>query len=235
MSKKEELRAQRINTIINGVSKYQEKDVNIALEAVKSYIKEEFNVILKHDKTIRLMDIISKLKLLYNDVHFTETFESSNMRPDGGILYLASLSGNYFPVLITEVKNQGTNDLRLKEGKSIQAMGNAIERLGKNVIGFRTFLLNEGIFPFICFGYGYDFNPSSSINDRVKTIAMFGELNEVNVVNFGKTGQFNRGSFFFRQSKWEIQEMVEIMIDIVEKSIYYYFAKYGKDFFIKNN
>ena len=118
MSKKEELRAQRINTIINGVSKYQEKDVNIALETVKSYIKEEFNVILKHDKTIRLMDIISKLKLLYNDVHFTETFESSNMRPDGGILYLASLSGNYFPVLITEVKNQGTNDLRLI--KSIQ-------------------------------------------------------------------------------------------------------------------
>ena len=41
-------------------------------------------------------------------------------------------------ILISEVKSQGTNDAREKEGKSKQAMGNAIERLGKNMIGFRT-------------------------------------------------------------------------------------------------
>jgi hypothetical protein len=67
------------------------------------------------------------------------------------------------PFLITEVKNQGTNDLRAKEGLRKQARGNAIERLGKNVIGFRMALLHESIFLFACFGDGCDFAPDSSI------------------------------------------------------------------------
>jgi len=62
------------------------------------------------------------------------------MRPDGGILYIVTKDEQKYPILITEMKNQGTNDLRLKEGKKKQAKGNAIERLGKNVIGFRTAL-----------------------------------------------------------------------------------------------
>jgi hypothetical protein len=49
-----------------------------------------------------------------------------------------------------------------------------IERLGKNVIGFRTAMLKEDIMPFVCFGYGCDFEEQSSILDRVVTIAMFG-------------------------------------------------------------
>ena len=79
-----------------------------------------------------------------------------------------------YPILISEAKNQGTNDLRLQEGLTKQAKGNAIERLGKNVIGLRTALMRESIFPFVCFGYGCDFAPDSSILDRVTTIAMFG-------------------------------------------------------------
>ncbi len=47
-------------------------------------------------------------------------------------------------MLIVEVKNQGMNDLRAVEGKPRQAKGNAIERLGNNVIGFRTAMVNEG-------------------------------------------------------------------------------------------
>ena len=49
-----------------------------------------------------------------------------------------------------------------REGKTSKALSqvllyrNAIERLGKNVIGFRTALLNEAIFPFVCFGDGCD-------------------------------------------------------------------------------
>jgi type II restriction enzyme len=45
-----------------------------------------------------------------------------------------------YPVLIAEVKNQGTNDLRAEEGLLKQAKGNAIERLGKNLLGLRTAL-----------------------------------------------------------------------------------------------
>jgi type II restriction enzyme len=85
-------------------------------------------------------------------VDFAYKFDSSAMRPDGGILSIESDKGVLYPILITEVKNQGTNDLRANEGKPKQAKGNAIERLGKNVIGFRTALLGENIVPFVCFG-----------------------------------------------------------------------------------
>ena len=150
------------------------------------------------------------------------------MRPDGGILSIQDKDGKLFPVLIVEVKNQGTNDLREAEGKPRQAKGNAIERLGKNVIGFRTAMLNEGIIPFVCFGDGCDFAASSSILDRVVTIGMFGPLNCIQVVSDGDQGQFNRGSFYFRPEPWTSKEMEAVMYEIAERSIHHYYAKYGK-------
>jgi type II restriction enzyme len=85
--------------------------------------------------------------------------DTSAIRPDGGLLFIEGKKGDplTYPILIAEVKNQGTNDLRAQEGLPKQAKGNAIERLGKNVIGLRTALLRESIFPFVCFGYGCDF------------------------------------------------------------------------------
>jgi len=64
--------------------------------------------------------------------------------------------------------------------------------------------------------------------DRVKTIAMFGELNRVNVVPEGEEGLFNRGSFFFRQEPWSREEMTSVMVDVGTRAIHYYFAKYGE-------
>ena len=92
------------------------------------------------------------------EIEFHYHFSSSTIRPDGGILLIKGNGELSYPILIAEVKNQGTNDLRQQEGKPIQAKGNAIERLGKNLIGLRTALLRENIFPFVCFGYGCDFD-----------------------------------------------------------------------------
>ena len=157
------------------------------------------------------------------------------MTPDGGITFLVDKYNIYYPILIFEVKNQGTNDLRLQEGKTIQAKGNAVERLGKNVIGFRTYMLDEAIFPFVCFGDGCDFEKGSSILDRVKTIAMFGNLNKDYTSNIGVNGIFNRGSYYFRDEKWTYEEMYKIVSDVAERSVYYYFSKYGKENFeVKN-
>ncbi len=61
------------------------------------------------------------------------------------------------------------------------------------------------------------------------TIAMFGRLNEISVVNLGDGGRFNRGSFFFREEEWSQTEMVDVMYDIASRSIHYYFAKFGAD------
>ena len=205
--------------------------MDVALLTVVERVTESFDVDLEHTGQWKLADIVSSLRIDFTDIEFHYHFDTSAMRPDGGILSMLDSEGKARPILITEVKNQGTNNLRLAEGKPKQAKGNAIERLGKNVIGFRTAMMNEAIVPFVCFGYGCDFAGNSSILDRVSTIAMFGPLNTISVVNQGEAGSFNRGSFFFREDRWTVDEMAAIMYEVASRAIHYYFACYGENAF----
>jgi type II restriction enzyme len=232
MARKEDLRKQRAGTVINLTSKKQETVLGDALEDTVTGLLQEFQVELHHQPDWLLRDIVETLRAEFPDVPFADPQERSHMRPDGGILFLVDHEGGRHPILIVEVKNQGTNVLRAAEGKARQAIGNAIERLGKNVIGFRTAMLREGIMPFVCFGYGCDFDETGpNVLDRVITIAMFGPLNEVSVVNLGDGGLFNRGSFFFREDEWTRDEMAEVMLEVARRSIHYYFAKFGPERF----
>lgn len=227
MARKDALRILRDGTVINNTSEKREGKAASALNDVFAYLTQKYRVVLSYDRTWKLKDVVDRLSKLYPGVNFTVLFSCSYMKPDGGVISLVSNDGEKYPILITEMKNQGTNDLRIKEGKKKQPKGNAIERLGKNVIGLRAAFLGEDIFPFICFGDGCDFAPDSSILDRVTTIAMFGALNKVSVYNEGPNGEFNRGSFFFREKLWTAAEMAKPMKEIAEISIEYYFRKYG--------
>ena len=235
MARKGQLRRQRTNTVINATSIQQETAIIQALQRVVADISQHFGtrVSLVHEKQWHLKDIVAKLRNTYPDVDFHHHFDRSSIRPDGGILYLEGRPGDTmtYPILISEVKNQGTNDLRAKEGLPKQAKGNAIERLGKNLIGLRTALMRESIFPFVCFGYGCDFEDDSSILDRVSTMAMFGRLNTTYLYN-EENGRINRGSFYFRADQWSVDEMFTVMQDIAERAILYYFSKYREDSFL---
>jgi len=231
MASKYDFMKSRKGTIINKTSRKMEQSVTKALLKTIEYIEDKFNVNLDHISDLFLKDIVLELRERYKDVDFSYKFDKSSMRPDGGILSIVSKNGKKYPILITEVKNQGTNDILMAQGKPKQSKGNAIERLGKNVIGFRTVLLHESIFPFVCFGDGCDFASDSSILDRVITISMFSELNKIRVYNEGPNGIFNRGSFYFREKKWSEKEMFEVMKEVAEKSVYYYFSKYGENSF----
>ena len=231
MAKKKQLRETRAGTIINLTSSKQETEVGQALKKVVTSIENEFSLCLVHDDHWRLKYIVDNLRKNFPEEEFFHHFDKTSIKPDGGILSILDANGAKYPILISEVKNQGTNDLRAVEGLKMQAKGNAIERLGKNVIGLRTALLHEAIFPFVCFGYGCDFVDSSSILDRVVTIAMYGRLNKTNLHNTGDGGRFNRGSFYFREQQWTVDEMVNIMNNIASRSVYYYFSKYGPEVF----
>jgi type II restriction enzyme len=61
---------------------------------------------------------------------------------------------------------------------------------------------------------------------------MFAPLNKVEVANLGEHGKFNRGSFFFRVDTWQSDEMAEILFDVAQRSIYYYFSKHGETSFV---
>lgn len=233
MAKKDDLRVQRAGTIINMISSRQEKALTLALAAVSRRLEERFpGIALKLETQWLLSSVVSDLRSRFPEVDFHYYHSRSSMRPDGGILSVVDKHDNAFPILIAEKKNQGTNNLRAAEGKAKQAKGNAIERLGKNVIGFRTAFLGEAIFPFVCFGDGCDFAEDSSILDRVVTIAMFGKLNQENLHNTGPQGVFDRGSFYFREEEWNQNEMSERCYSIAEKSVFYYYSKYGEEVFV---
>jgi len=231
MSDKPRLRQQRAGTVINNTSKRQEKALDKAMERVCAALLEDFpGIRLVHDPQWKLEDVVSRLSRFFPMVDFYYYFATSAMKPDGGILSIRASDDSTYPILISEKKNQGTNDLRELEGKKKQAKGNAIERLGKNVIGFRAALKAESIFPFVCFGDGCDFAEDSSILDRVVTIAQFGRLNEEHLHDQAD-GIFDRGSFYFRVAEWTEEEMYLCCYSIGRKSIFYYFSKYGEDFF----
>lgn len=233
MSHKDELRNQRYNTVINRTSFRQEKDLACAVEAVREEIERQFpGIKLYFNKRVHLSEVTDCINRFFPDVDTFYYQERSFMTPDGGFVYLVSKDGDKYPILISEKKNQGTNDLRKLEGKPKQAKGNAIERLGKNVIGLRAYLANEDIFPFVCFGDGCDFVDGSSILDRVVTIAIFGKLNKVYLHDVAHLPQFKRGSYFFRAEEWTTEEMYERCFDIARRSVFYYFSKYGEDAFI---
>lgn len=186
------------------------------------------------EKRIYLKEVTAHINEAFPEVDTFYYQDSSFMTPDGGFLYLVSKDGKRFPILIGEKKNQGTNDLRAAEGKSKQAKGNAIERLGKNVIGLRALMADEDIFPFVCFGDGCDFAADSSILDRVVTIAIFGELNKVYLHDVANLPQFKRGTFYFRAEEWTENEMYDRFYEIAKRSIHYYFSKYGENCFFND-
>ena len=232
MAQRDQLRKIRKNTIINASSKKMETTLIKALLNVTDKVRKEKKIMLIHEKQILLNDIVSSLRKIYPEIDFQHHFHTSSLRPDGGIIYVLDKNNNKLPVLISEAKRQGTNDKRAQEGLKKQALGNAIERLGKNLIGMRVWLSNEKIFPFVVFGEGIDFAKDSSILDRVSTMAMFAPLNTVELFKVGDKEIFNRGSFYFREETWTQDEIESICYKIIVSSVDYYFNKYGSDTFI---
>ena len=148
--------------------------------------------------------------------------ENSFISPDGGFLFSTNKHGERRIILVSEVKRQGTNDARQQEGLDIQSKGNAIERLGKNLIGIRAIFKNEGIIPFIVFGYGWDFREGSTILDRVLTMNDFFPLNKEFVSK--DYLPFEPVTMLFRYEPWTVEEMTKHLISVATKAIEYRFV-----------
>lgn len=213
------------HTVKNAESKHMDRDIIVAVRAVIDTLQAEYpSLSFKHQKTMKLVDIIAMISRQYPEYAdlFGSPQNSSFISPDGGFLFATNKSGERRIVLVSEVKRQGTNDAREKEGLPQQAKGNAIERLGKNLIGIRAIFKNEGTLPFVCFGSGYDFQPGSSILDRVLTMNEFFPLNKV----FVKKDYlpFEPVTMLFRYEDWTVEEMSQTMYSIAKAAIEYKFV-----------
>ena len=81
------------------------------------------------------------------------------------------------------------------------------------IIILKKFTKKEKIFPFVCFGYGCDFERKSTILDRVYSISGLSPINEINLED---------GSFFFQVEKQTKEDIYLIMLEIAEESLKHY-------------
>jgi type II restriction enzyme len=222
----------------NTKSKTDDKDVYKSMKLVQDYLTskpefqtyftQKFSLLFEHQIDVSYMINFIKKKGLRAE--FNTEFADRTIVPDGGILYLVNNeTKEKFPLVIAEIKRQGTNKEREAEGKNKQATGNAIERLGKNLTGIRTMMNYEKITPFVCFGWGCDFaidqEDTGTVRSKVIMMNEFYNLNQIYI--FKRDGDANNNNFapvsmYFREEKWTVQEMFTIMKEIAEASIRYY-------------
>lgn len=222
----------------NTKSKMDDKDVYKSMKLVQDYLtskpefqtyfNQKFSLLFEHQIDVSYMINFIKKKGLRAE--FNTEFADRTIIPDGGILYLVNNeTKEKFPLVIAEIKRQGTNKEREAEGKNKQATGNAIERLGKNLTGIRTMMNYEKITPFVCFGWGCDFaidqEDTGTVRSKVIMMNEFYNLNQIYI--FKRDGDANNNNFapvsmYFREEKWTVQEMFTIMKEIAEASIRYY-------------
>ena len=123
------------------------------------------------------------------------------IQPDGGVLY-AEIDGNKLPILVSEAKQQGTNDKRKLEGKEKQSLGNAIERSCKNYLELKGFFTPYDYFPYHMFLSGCDFVNGSSIIDRLDVLTNYEKRNKEYTFHSDSLT-----SIWMREKMWTIDEI----------------------------
>ena len=221
----------------NTTSKFQEKDMTISIESTLSWLKSTYpNYEFSWQKKLMLKTVYSILRNQYGlkNVYLEGVKDTTFITPDGGFIYVTINGVKYF-LLIGEQKTQGTNDKRLSEGKKRQALGNAVERLGKNLNALDLLFKKEDILPFVTFLQGCDFHETETIGDRVISIFKGSKKNNINLF---KDELDRAGSYYMRghkwdegtygESDWSVEEMTNIFKKVSQLSLGYYIDKYGK-------
>ena len=216
-------------------SKSDDKAIHKAMCECIEYLNKRFKEYLnghylRFNKSISFRTMMQIIRTQGLRKEFDTVFERREIKPDGGIIALHKKDDDRYIkiVLISEVKRQGTNKERMAEGKPKQAQGNAIERLGKNLIGIKAMMNHERITPFICFGWGCDFVQDYKDDFVMSKLCMMNEFYKLNKVYvFKRDGDSNRNhyspvSMFFREKEWTSEEMFKILKEIAEDSVRYY-------------
>jgi type II restriction enzyme len=155
-------------------------------------------------------------------------------------------------VLVGESKHQG-NDVEkilagIMQGKNkdqdFMAAGNAIERMHKNVLELRNFMLDERHFPYVVFLQGSNFAIESFEVVRpdgraVKVVHNSGLLNRIDRITASslsrainqnyceniviKAGEINHmcqiASLYCKHEPWKAGEMASVMLEVAQTSL----------------
>lgn len=199
----------------NTKSKKDDAIIKIATNEVIQILKEKYpNHIFEHRSALKFTEIEEYCQRLFDLPDYD--YNDRRLLPDGGVIWM----DNKYPILISEMKRQGTNDERLEEGKAKQASGNAIERLGKNLIGYKVLYEQEDILPFICFLWGCDCL-DGTVQGKLYTLNSFYKLNTLYT---GQENKYNKPFTFMTLADrpFSKDELVQSLLKITDYSIKYF-------------
>lgn len=204
----------------NTKAKKLEKNIlDCVLQIMEDLQKKYPSYTFRHEKNISKEKIANSLGIK----NYKPSNAKSNIKPDGGIIYIEDDMGCLYPILIAEAKKQGTNDERKKEGKKKQAQGNAIERAYKNFYELKLFCKNITYFPYVVFVSGCDFAQGSSIIDRLDAMTEYKPRNKIHVKDDAKIA-----TVFMKETAFDIEDVYNVMNEIANISIKEVIKNYGK-------
>ena len=229
----------------------KEHDASIAKVAdrVLNDLKEKYpHLKFRRRTSILKKEINKKLKSFDNKLGKVLFVKNSNIRPDGGIIEVLDRNNCWRIILISESKHQG-NDIEkikagIKQGKNkdqdLMVAGNAIERVHKNILEIKNFMINEDYFPYIIFLQGTNFATKTCYvktptGREVKISHDVGSLNRIDRVTASNYGmkintvhcenikinslKLQSASLYFQCDPWSFAIMLKVMSKVAQTSL----------------
>lgn len=220
---------------------------------VLTKLAEKFpNYEFRQRSSLTKKEINNKLQRFDSRLGQTLFVKSASIRPDGGITEVMDRHGNWRIILVGESKHQG-NDIEnilagvlqgKKKDQDFMAAGNAIERMHKNVLEIRNYMLNEKHFPYVVFLQGSNFaiesldlirpdgrvvrleHDSGMLNriDRVTASSFSRPINtnccENIIIKVGDASHMLQTvSLYCKHHPWKAGEMAELMLGVALTSL----------------
>jgi type II restriction enzyme len=160
------------------------------------------NLEFRQRNSLSKKEIHEKLSKIDRRIGESIFVQSSKIKPDGALTEVLDLNGKWRLILVGESKHQG-NDIEkieagVKQGKKkdqdFMVAGNAIERVHKNILEIRNFMIDEKYFPYVVFLQGSNFatetiNIKTNNGKIIKLSHDSGMLNRIDRVTASNLGR----------------------------------------------
>lgn len=240
-------------TIFGAAAQKHDMSIREVTAGVLAELAQKFpNLEFRQRTSLTKKEINEKLRSFDDRLGQALFVKSASIRPDGAITEVLDRHGQWRVILVGESKHQGNDAEKILAGvlqgknkdQDFMAAGNAIERMHKNVLELRNFMLNEQHFPYVVFLQGSNFatesfevtrpdgrvvkvvHDSGMLNriDRVTASSFSRNINQMYCANIVvKAGEFEHMlqivSLYCKASPWTAGEMGEVMLNVANTSI----------------
>jgi type II restriction enzyme len=240
-------------TIFGAAAQQHDMSIRMVTAGVLSKLAEEFPTLeFRQRSSLSKKEINQKLRSFDPKLGQALFVESASIRPDGAITEVLDHHGKWRVILVGESKHQGNDVEKILAGvlqgknkdQDFMAAGNAIERMHKNVLELRNYMLDEKHFPYVVFLQGSNFatesfeltrpdgrvvkfvHNSGMLNriDRVTASSLSREINQSYCENiFVRAGGLDHMlqivSLHCKAAAWKAGEMAEVMLDVAKTSL----------------